>query len=905
MSTCEEDEPFDLMGRSGGVGHTGVASLDTIIQSLNKRYEVYQRRRTAMTPFGSPGDPSMFIPPTPHSILGDSTMASGSVSGGGGAAAMQSLMKSHEAAKESIVAPRPRPAPYWEERELYIVAEDLCCCLNGGINYRLLCEQYQRALEVVLTLVREDVRMCMSGDLELVPGGMTKSFLTTLKSLLRESKRMLDEAGVNVPHRLANMIERLPSNSSSVSDSSGGASHASLHVSQHSPAAASANRGGATPPTVSMAHTAGRTPNSSMALSERLMSTGGGGSYTPGSASAGGSVFAAAGCAANHSGSLPSPYAQSCHTMTNCRHPTSAGLHGNSTRDDGVDDGSTAAAGRRPPPAPPSRPRVGSPEHGHLLLGRPGSGGGNGLSRPAQPRVASSSSAHLPSAIACRSMPNLAAIVDNTLDDRNDAGGEGASAVDIRSLHEGGGSILRSGSSYLNSVSSGTAPTPATSAKASPIAPAGRPPKRQALPPPPTAPVKHRPATESTSPVPATPPSAGDVSGAQRNSRRVMSNSVAGSSSAAQMKTGLLVAEKVGEDKHDVVAAPAPVRDRLRRLEVLYGEHYAMDGLAMLTDALGVVFTREYDHGHSPPHKDAFTAFRRDVNGKVMPVLESYESLQLRIAELEPLRCSYLASCLAHCVRPNNAVLEHLKHIDDDRSVETMRLGGLRLGDRGMTAFVESVVPRLYRLRRLDLSDNDVNDGALEPLLRSVRYHPSLEHLNLSRNPLTDGALPLLLRIVQTLPRLSELLLQSCAMEPATRQMVEAEVMAPGACPMTVAASRHSRQSPSQVGSLAVLPTRAAAASAPRPGLPWGRPRPVPPGGERRSGPLMPAVRAESVPCKLSKTIDGTGRELKAAFPRGMGVVLEPILPGPTALSPTSLSARSLPGSHAEGGVSK
>ncbi|KAG5484051.1 hypothetical protein LSCM1_05905 [Leishmania martiniquensis] len=893
MSTCEEDESLDVMGRSSGVGHTGVASLETIMQSLNRRYEVYQRRRTAMTPFDSPGEPSMFVPPTPHSILGDSTMVSGisvngggSVSGGGGAAAPHPLMKSHESARESTVASRARPAPYWEERELYIVAEDLCCCLNGGVNYRGLCEQYQRALEVVLTLVREDVQLCMSGDLELVPASMVTSFLAKIKGLLKESKRMLDEAGVNVLPRLAAMMERIPSNSSSVSVSSGGASHASLHTGHNSPAAASANRGGATPPSGSMAHTVGRTPHSSTAFNGRP-------------------TGAAVGCATSHSGHLPSQHTQLYSSVSSCRQPMSAGMHGDSSRDGGADGGNAAAVGRRPPPAPPSRAHIGSPDHGHLLLGHSGSSSGNGLPRQPQPPVVSSSSSHLHSTASCRAMPRLSAVVDHAFDGRAGAGGEDASAAEARSSHEGGGSILRSGSSYLNSVSSGTAPTPATSGKPSPIAPAGRLPQRKALLPPATAPVKCRATAESTSPAPVTPLSAGGASGEQRNTHGVVSDGVVSSGSIAQAKADLAAAKTLGDNAKDVVAASAPVRDRLRHLEVIYGEHYSMDGMAMLTDALGVVFTREYDQGHSKPLQEAFAAFQRDVNSKAMPALQSHESLQLRMTGREPLRSSYLASCLAHRVRPNNTILEHLKHIDEDRSLETMRLGGLRLGERGVAAFVESVVPRLYRLRQLDLSDNDINDGALETLLRSLRCHPSLEHLNLSRNPLTDGALPWLSRIIQTLPRLSELLLQSCAMEPATRGMVEAEVMALGTCAMSATAKRNSLQSLSRVGALTILPTRIAAASAPRPAFSYGRPRPASPMGERRSGSPKSVVRAESVPCGRSQKIDGDGKELKATFPRGMGVILQPIWPGPTALSPESLSARSPPGSDAEGRASK
>ncbi|CAC9465940.1 conserved hypothetical protein [Leishmania infantum JPCM5] len=819
MSMYEEDEPFDFEGRSGGVGHTGVASLDTIMQSLNKRYEVYQRRRTAMTPFGSPGDPSILVPPASHSILGDSAIVSG-ISVNGGAAASQP----HESPKESIVFPRARPAPYWEERELYIVAEGLCCCLNGGINYRLLCEQYQRALEVLLTLVREDLRLCVSSDMELVPGGMAKSFLAKLKALLQESKRMLGEAGVNVSPRLEAMIEQLTSGSN-ISSSSGGASHASLHAGHNTAAAASSSRGATTPPATSMAFYAGRTPNSPTMSNRRPTGTSGGGE----------SVFATPPPAANHSGNLPSLYAQSYYAVPPHRRPPSAGMRSVNTREGEVDGGIAAAARRRPPMAPPSRPHLASPDNGYLQLGHPCGGNGDGLPRQQQQPAASSSSfGHFPSAGVCSSTPNLANIVDNPVEGRGRAGGEGVGDADVRSSHEDGGSIKRSGVGYLNSWFSGAALTPKISGKASPITPAGRPLQRQAPPQLAPATVKQRTVTESTSPIPATPPSDGGVPGVHGYSHAAIGDRVVGSSSAVKMQADLLAAEVLGEDANETFAAPARVHGRLRQLEALYGEFYAMDGMTLLIDALGVVFTREYDQGTAQQPKSAFAAFQQDVNGKVMPVLQSCESLQLYITDLQPLRSSYLASCLAHHVRPNSTVLDDLKSIDKDRSVETMHLEGLHLGDRGVVAFAESVLPRLYRLRWLDLSNNDVNDSTLEPLLRSIRYHPSLERLNLSRNPLTDSALPLLLRIAQTLPRLSVLLLQSCSMKPATRQMVEAEVAVSGTCAMPVAAHRCSSKPPTRSSSVSIALKRVTAASEPLPGPPSGLPRLAPPRSERR-----------------------------------------------------------------------
>lgn len=411
----------------------------------------------------------------------------------------------------------------------------------------------------------------------------------------------------------------------------------------------------------------------------------------------------------------------------------------------------------------------------------------------------------------------------------------------------------------------------------------------------------HRGHTGNTSPIPSAPPSRSNDSAMQ-----VESGTDHGSTVTYPNVLGAVAGmepEAAGagaEDVHDAAAA-SPGRARLRRLEELYGELYAMDGMALLTDALGVVFTREYDQGPLQQYKHGFTAFQRDVNGKVTPALQSYEALQLRITDLAPLRSSYLASCLVYRVRPNNTVLDHLKRIDHDRSAEAMLLGGLHLGDRGVAAVVEGVVPRLYRLRRLDLSENDITDAALDALLRATRYHPALEHLSLSRNPITDAALPHLLRIVQTLPRLSVLSLQSCAMKPTTRTMVETELAEPGTYAVPLPAPRRGSLTSLRQGSVAATAGMPAkySASAPRAGGTASTRSMLPLLSADRQHllPQSAVVRAESVPTHFaaaSRRLVSQDAAAKPSYPRGLGVALDPIDEA-ASLSPQSLSTKSAP----------
>ncbi|KAG5509574.1 hypothetical protein JKF63_06279 [Porcisia hertigi] len=809
MSLYEEEEPFDLTSRSGGAGHSGISSLDTIIHALNKRYEVYQRRHASVTPLSSPADPSTFAPPVLHSILGDSTTVSGtsaspggSGTGGAGAAATQQPLKPPESPIEPIVAPRARPTPYWEERELYIAAEDLCRCLNGGINYRLLCERYRRALEVLLALVSEDVQLCKSSDMELVPGGMTRLFLGKLKELLKESKRLLEGASVNVPARLATIIERLP----------GGDSLDAL-----------------------------------------------------GSSASGLTTSAATGSAANHDESVSNEYTRSHRQIP---------LHMRPPPVPPVEGRNAAAAERETLlPAPQNDPHPGYPENGYPQHRSAGSG--NGI-RSSQHPVMFLSSERCSTSVISGNKSSLANVVENP--------------------HQGPGGALHSGSGLNAAVPSGQAAASTATGKVCDAASTQGSFQRQGPPRSETAPAKHCASNQSTSPTPATPMSATNASNTHGHAYKVESGSVIGggsSSSDVQMSTDAREEDALGEDKEDItLTARTSGRGRLRRLEELYEEFYARDGVEFLTDALSVVFTREYDQDTAQTCQNALIALQRDVKDKVMPALESYKSLQLRITDGAPLRSVYLTSCLAHRVRPNNTVLDHIKRIDDYRSVETMLFGGLHLGDRGVAALVESVVPRTYRLRQLDLSDNDVTDGALEPLLRSLKHHPSLVHLNLSRNPLTESATPLLLRIARSVPRLSELLLHNCAMKSATQQIVEAEVKIPRTCATPTVSRRCSLRTRFCTSSTTLSPSRSVAS-------------PAPPLGPGRQSSPRPTVRAESLPIGSSKQIKGDRNAPKAAFPRGLGVVLDPIRPKPAVLSPSSHPARLPPGSMARTAVKK
>ncbi|KPI89701.1 hypothetical protein ABL78_1194 [Leptomonas seymouri] len=693
-SSASQEEPVECTApssaSSSSVTHIPLSSIDSIIQSINKRYEVYQKRRTAITPFCTPSDAFLGATATPRPILGDSSMANAPSGGGNGNASKRTTSQpARDMLAESIVAAHAHPAPYWEERELYIVAEDLCCYLNGGINYRLLCEQYQRALEVMLRLVKDSVAVCASGAVEFLPSGTTKA-LGKLQTLMKESLTMLEEAGIDVPSRLSTILDLLSC------------------ASEESPLSERPYVSPSPPPSAATGAMNGNSASS---------------------ANANGAPAADLHCS---NARLPFPQAPTRRQTS--ANPVSMSNDTTTTGNGALLPPRVLSGGSNRYPVPPrkrSSTSTSDTSHTpvHFFIAGSAAPGGSGTGTR-------------------RNTPNSTAFVDppeggipSLCTDKVNSTPEGSTGT-----HELRSSILRSSiTGNTGAISSLVTPTPPSNA--------------------PTAPKPKHDDSVATcdSPIPGVPPHALDDHLADDSNHRQQPSSL-----------------EPPEVESSAVDQITSFHGRLRLLKELYGEHYALNGMALLTDALGVVFAHEYDQGPEQRCQDSFAIFQRDVNAKVMPALKSYDALQQCITELTPLRSAYLTSCLTRRVRPNDTVLNQLKNIDHDRTLEALQLGGLHLGDLGMAAVVESIVPRFYRLRTLNLSDNNLHDGVLELLLRSIRYHPALETIDFSRNHITDSGLPFLLRMVQTVPRLSSVILNCSGMTPAAKRVVETEMAVPG-----------------------------------------------------------------------------------------------------------------------------
>ncbi|ESL10377.1 hypothetical protein TRSC58_01892 [Trypanosoma rangeli SC58] len=112
----------------------------------------------------------------------------------------------------------PHRSSYTYERELCIAASELFQYLNGGINYRVMCMQYQTMIELLLKMLREDIQLARHAD--ILPGGTLSRAHAVLSELIRESKELLVENGV-IPRcelqRMGNVASRSQSKEGEVS----------------------------------------------------------------------------------------------------------------------------------------------------------------------------------------------------------------------------------------------------------------------------------------------------------------------------------------------------------------------------------------------------------------------------------------------------------------------------------------------------------------------------------------------------------------------------------------------------------------------------------------------------------------------------------------------------------------
>ncbi|CAD2219597.1 Leucine Rich repeat, putative [Angomonas deanei] len=219
-------------------------------------------------------------------------------------------------------------------------------------------------------------------------------------------------------------------------------------------------------------------------------------------------------------------------------------------------------------------------------------------------------------------------------------------------------------------------------------------------------------------------------------------------------------------------------KERIKKLEELYGEGYHLDGMQLLLDVLGVVYKREYDQGELSTPESAFTNLRKDFTTRVAPVFEhNSRTFVLSTTDTTPLRSTYLMECLASRVKPNNFLLEVLQKYPE-REIDLLAMNMEPIKDSGLPPLM-SILPALYRLKVLDLRLCQLTDEGVSYIAEGVRYHPSLEKIVLSNNDITDESVPHLLTIIHTVPKLSQLALYGCPLSQEAKALLGNEVESP------------------------------------------------------------------------------------------------------------------------------
>ncbi|ORC86104.1 uncharacterized protein TM35_000301440 [Trypanosoma theileri] len=101
---------------------------------------------------------------------------------------------SHSGTPHSTHSLKTRSVTYWSERELFVASSELCQYLNGGVDYRAISLQLQRVMEILLTLLREDLQLAR--EIDVLPGGTVDRIFTVFSDLFREGKNLLTVNGV-------------------------------------------------------------------------------------------------------------------------------------------------------------------------------------------------------------------------------------------------------------------------------------------------------------------------------------------------------------------------------------------------------------------------------------------------------------------------------------------------------------------------------------------------------------------------------------------------------------------------------------------------------------------------------------------------------------------------------------
>ncbi|KEG13622.1 hypothetical protein DQ04_00891050 [Trypanosoma grayi] len=210
-------------------------------------------------------------------------------------------------------------------------------------------------------------------------------------------------------------------------------------------------------------------------------------------------------------------------------------------------------------------------------------------------------------------------------------------------------------------------------------------------------------------------------------------------------------------------------KSRQQSLEDVYNEMYLYEGMDMLAATMRLVFLKEFDRGEKASGEEAFPLFRQEVERQLLSTLESYEAFQAHTREQSALRCEYVVNCLQNHTRPNERLMDFLGDVSSDSDATQLSLMATQLDNSGIKPFAP-LLPRLRRLRFLDISYNKVDDDGVRELCAALANHPSLEVLDISGNVLSDTSGNALRHLAASARQLKAIGQQGIAFSPLVRE---------------------------------------------------------------------------------------------------------------------------------------
>lgn len=105
----------------------------------------------------------------------------------------------------NLAAAKRKSATYWEERKLYMTAEELCLCLNGGVHYRALCAQYLHVMSALARMMSS--ALATAQEYEIFPLGTMTGIRSHLVHLAQEAMSLLAQHHIGAPPGLQKMAE--------------------------------------------------------------------------------------------------------------------------------------------------------------------------------------------------------------------------------------------------------------------------------------------------------------------------------------------------------------------------------------------------------------------------------------------------------------------------------------------------------------------------------------------------------------------------------------------------------------------------------------------------------------------------------------------------------------------------